>query len=202
MRTLKLICPLVLLLLTAVWAKPKYIPDYFPAPMGAEWHYDMTSDSGISMQIKHVVTAIKKMEKGGYEIEMTSHSPQESKSYYHKVPGWVYIDKTVGASFTMDYVKDQNYLMNPLAIGKGWNYKGTASGMNVTQEWKAVGTEEVTVPAGKYKTIKVESTSDMAGNTTKYTFWYADRVGAVKIVTVAGGITSTSVLTKVVFPKK
>lgn len=209
MRILRISILLVLFLCSAVLAKPKYVPDYFPTGMGTEWHYDLTSTSGITMKTKNVVTSVTKAEKGGWNVIITSYTPQESQNHYHKVSGWVYTDKSVSpaANYTFDFVEDKPDLMNPLVVGKGWDYKGTGSGMAVTQTWKAIAVEEVKVPAGTYKAVRVESEGEMGGNPTKYTFWYADRVGAVKIVTESANpngpaIVSTSVLTKHVVPKK
>lgn len=208
MRKLALQFCLVCLLATAAWSKPEYVPDYFPAPLGAEWHYDVTSSMGTSLKMKNVVTEVTKRAEGGYLIVITSYTPQESVNYYHKVPGWVYIDKSVtpSSNYTFDFVEDKNDLMNPLAIGKTWSYEGTGSGIAVTQDWKVEGAEEVTVPAGKYKAIKVTSNGTMGGNPTKYTFWYVDRVGCVRIETESANpagppIISTTAMTKVVFPK-
>ena len=55
MRYLKLIACLFALLSGVSFAQEKYVPDYFPAPLGAEWHYKLTSTAGMNMEIKTVI---------------------------------------------------------------------------------------------------------------------------------------------------
>ena len=47
--------------------------------------------------------------------------------------------------------------------------------------------EEIEVPAGKYKALRVESESDNNGTTSKSTIWIAPGVGIVKIESERGG---------------
>ncbi len=202
----RLLIPVLLLLaLTAVSsAKEKYVPDYFPAPKGAEWNYKIATSSGMSMDMRLLVTAVTKLADGtGYEVVISSFTPTETINTYHKVAGWVLTDKSVtpSANYTFDYLKDINTLMNPLVSGKTWKYEGKGGGLDITQDWTCVGPENVKVPAGDFKAIKVTSTSDYGGNVTKYIFWYVDRVGMVKSVTEAGGVTSTTELQNYTFPK-
>lgn len=202
----RLFIPILLLLsfTTVSVAKEKYVPDYFPAPKDAEWNYKTTTSAGMSMEMRQVVTGVTKHADGsGYEVVINSYSPTESINTYHKVPGWVLTDKAVtpSANYTFDYEKDINTLMNPLAVGKTWSYKGKGGDLAITQDWTCVGPENVTVPAGDFKAIKVTSTADYGGNVSKFTFWYVDRVGMVKSITEAGGMTSTTELHKYSFPK-
>ena len=50
----------------------------------------------------------------------------------------------------------------------------------LTIKSKAVGTEEVTVAAGKYKALKVEVETTAAGTQVSTTYWFAPDVGVVK----------------------
>lgn len=203
-RRLSILCLALLILAASATAKEIYVPDYFPCPKGGEWNYKINSSNGVTMDMRRLVTEVSKLDKGGYKVVINSYSPTETINTYLKVAGWVYTDKAVtpSVSYTFDYEKDCNELMNPLATGKTWSYKGTAGGMSITQDWKCVGVEAVKVPAGEFKSaIKVTSTSDMGGNASKYTFWYVDRVGMVKSITEAGGVTSTTELVSYKFPK-
>jgi hypothetical protein len=197
--------PLLAVLTSIGLAKSStYVPDYFPSALGTEWYYDVKPAGSPTTKTKNVISKNSALAGGGEDIEITTTTPTESKSFYHKVGGWVILLKVdmPAANYVMDYEEDKKEIMNPLAIGKGWNYKGKAGGMELTQDWKVVGTESVTVPAGKYSAVKVESNSNFGGNPIKYTYWYVDRVGSVKSISEAAGGTKTVVeLTKVVFPK-
>ncbi|GEM86320.1 hypothetical protein [Meiothermus granaticius] len=104
--------------------------------------------------------------------------------------------KTVGRKGVM--------LPNTLGVGSQWSYsftlEGAMSGGTLTDHMetlnKAVGLETITVPAGTFKALKVESTStlkmgmnvggktrDLPSNTIQSTSWYAKGVGMVKSVT-------------------
>jgi hypothetical protein len=203
MRYLKLIALICVLLSSAAVAKEEYVPDYFPAPLGAEWYYKLTSSAGMTMDIKNVVSQRTDASEVGYNIVIDSFVPQKSISYYLKKPGWAMILKTEmpASNYTADYVEDLPHLMNPLKTGATWDYKGKMGGQDMTQSWKVIGAEKVTVPAGEFNAIKVESTSTISGSTTEYTFWYVDRVGAVRVLTKVAGMTNDMVLVKYAFPK-
>ena len=186
-------------------AQEKYVPDYFPSPVGAEWHYKLTSSAGTNMDIKTVVTEHADAAKVGYNIVQKSYLPQESVNYYLKADGVVYACKTEmpASNYSADFVEDKPDLQyyTGLAAGHTWDYKGKMGAQDWTQSWKVVGPEKVKVPAGEFDAIKVESTSEVAGSTTEYTFWYVDRVGPVRIVTKVSGMTNDMVLVKYSFPK-
>jgi len=193
----------------ALAQKKPYVPDYFPAAMGTEWHYDLKSSGGYALKLKTVVTERADASKTGYNVVQTSYvNGSETLNYFLKKSGWVDILKTEmpASNYSMDFVEDKKDLMNPLKVGASWDYKGKAvsgSGTQVwEQTWNVVGVEDVTVPAGSYKAVKVTSTSTVDGNETKYTYWYVDRVGAVRVVTEVAGMTNDMVLTKFVVPKK
>lgn len=87
---------------------------------------------------------------------------------------------------------------------------GTVMTMKVRTDSKAVGEEKVTVPAGTFTALKVESTSTsdvvieggpaVPASTTTATQWWAKGVGMVKSVTDAKNSSTTTVATKVVRP--
>jgi len=204
MRLLRYLFALALLLTTAGMAQEKpYIPDYFPAPLGAEWHYKLTTNMGQNMDIKTVVAERTDASKVGYNIVQKSYVPQESINYYLKKPGWVMTLKTEmpASNYSADYVEDKPDLMNPLKTGATWDYKGKMGGQDWVQSWKVVGPEKVTVPAGTFEAMKVESTSEVSASKTDYTFWYVDRVGTVRVTTKVSGMTTDMQLVKYVFPK-
>lgn len=208
MRKLSILLILFVALSSAGLAQKKpYVPDYFPAQLGMEWEYKISTSSGYNMDMRTVVTERPDASKTGYNVVTTSYTPQESKNYYLKKPGWVMALKTEipASNYTLDYVEDKNEIMNPLKVGATWEYKGKAVASTGEQDWeqswKVEKVDEVTVPAGKYKAVKVTSVSTVSGNVTNYQMWYVDRVGVVKMITDAGGVTSTTELVKFTVPK-
>jgi hypothetical protein len=54
--------------------------------------------------------------------------------------------------------------------------------------------EEVEVPAGKFKALRVEAEQELGANVFKSTLWYAPGVGLVKSVTNTNGTERVQVL--------
>ena len=204
MRFIRLLLTLSLLMSVAGTAQEKpYVPDYFPSPLGAEWNYKLTSSMGQNMDIRTVVAERTDAAKVGYNVVQKTYMPQESINYYFKKPGWVLTLKTEmpASNYIADFVEDKPDLMNPLKVGATWDYKGKMSGQDWTQTWKVAGAEKVTVPAGTFDAMKLESTSEVSGSKTNYVFWYVDRIGLVRVTTEVSGMTTDMQLVKYSFPK-
>lgn len=87
---------------------------------------------------------------------------------------------------------------------------GTVMTMKLRTDSKAVGEEKVTVPAGTYDALKVETTSTsdvtlgegsaLPSSTTTATQWWVKGIGLVKQVAVGKGATTTTSATKVTMP--
>ena len=74
------------------------------------------------------------------------------------------------------------YFSFPLEPGKTWSGSVTypapfgGGGIRVTMTGKALDWEEVTVPAGKFRAIKVEATGGSSFGSRKVVLWYAPEV--------------------------
>ncbi|WP_020474616.1 TapB family protein [Zavarzinella formosa] len=55
-------------------------------------------------------------------------------------------------------------------------------------------TEDVEVPAGKFKTIRLEMKSQVGRVKTEATYWYAPNLGLVKMTGMSGNLESVMVL--------
>jgi hypothetical protein len=73
----------------------------------------------------------------------------------------------------------------PAKAGDTWEWEDRAADAGRRQKikFKIVGEEEVEVPAGKFKAIRVSEEEEVRGRTTKHESWYAPDVGLVKRVT-------------------
>lgn len=95
-------------------------------------------------------------------------------------------------------------LPNDVQVGDEWSQTINASftvgdspmAVVIDTQYKAVGHETVTVPAGTFQTLRVDaqSTLDMAGSKSDFTqtLWYADGVGTVK--SDVGGVASVGLV--------
>ena len=78
-------------------------------------------------------------------------------------------------------------LKYPLKKDDTWETESTIANEQLKIKGKVVDTEEVTVPAGKYKTFRVEIETSVAGMQATITFWFAPDVGIVKQTAGSGG---------------
>lgn len=72
----------------------------------------------------------------------------------------------------------------PAKAGDTWKWEAEKKEGAPAQKttYKVIGEEEIEVPAGKFKAIRVEQTTETNGRTARYEEWYAPRVGLVKKV--------------------
>jgi len=190
---------------SAAAAKPKPAKvdaDYFPLRVGDSWTYRNT-------------------EEGGYTFKVLSEDPQETgpvryvvefrsgviiQNTFSKVSGWVLFHaenypEHDGLKATYDPPKQ--YLPNPLVAGQKWEWTGKdPTQMEHHEKSRVVGLENVTVPAGKFRTMKVVTEVSGGAIPMTRTNWYADGVGLVKSTTDGGNIKYGSELTHYSFKKK
>jgi hypothetical protein len=84
----------------------------------------------------------------------------------------------------------------PPKAGLTWDVDTKIQGQTVKGKF-TTSEEEVTVPAGKYKTFKVSGNDfDIAGMKTNITYWFAENVGIVKLQFSLGGMDAVLELEK------
>jgi len=194
-----------LLLPSAFAAKPKPKPeataDYFPLRVGDSWTY-------------------RNLEEGGYTLKVLNEEPHEGGTvrYIVELLAGVKVQKTYSKAegsvllhvenypehegLQMTYEPPKQVLRNPLAVGQTWEWSGKdPTQVEYQERSRVVGTETVTVPAGKFRAMKVVTETTGAATPKTTTSWYADGVGLVKTMTVAGQIKYGSELTDYSFKK-
>jgi hypothetical protein len=85
----------------------------------------------------------------------------------------------------------------PAKLGDTWTYEpNTPAGAPQRKTTYTMGkVEEIEVPAGKFKALRVESETDLGdGRMARSTLWYASGVGLVKSVSDIGGTERTQIL--------
>ena len=179
----------------------KHAVDYFPLRVGDSWTY-------------------RNNEAGGYTLKVVSEEPLAGNPSrfvvellsgvkiiytFSKVEGWVLFHSEnypehEGLQATYDPPKQ--YLPDPLVVGREWRWSGKDPTQVEHQESsRVVGVEEVTVPAGKFRAMKVVTEMTGGGAAKTRTDWYADGVGLVKSNTDGGQIKYGSELTDYSFKK-
>lgn len=175
--------------------------DYFPLRVGDSWTY-------------------RNMEEGGYTLTVLSEEPQAGAptryvveissavkihNVFSKTEGWVLLHAErylEHEGLEAKYEPPKQYLPNPPEAGQKWQ----SSGLDPTQTPRSeksdvIGFEDVTVPAGKFRAIKIVSQVTGGAIPMTRTSWYAEGVGLVKTTTEGGQIKYGSELTEYSFKK-
>jgi hypothetical protein len=153
--------------------------DYYPFKIGTKWNYKV-GDAKIIVRIaKHEkvgdVTCALVETVANDRVVATEHvSVQKEGLFRHTMAG----QKADPAVL---------FLKLPPKKGDTWKVTSKVAGQDVKATYES-GEEEITVPAGKYKTVVTRTKEFQVGDQKlAATIWYAKNVGMVKtIMTVAG----------------
>jgi len=179
----------------------KTAADFFPLRVGDSWTYRNTEEGGYTLKVLS-----EEPQQGGpvrYVVELLAGA--KIHKVFSKVEGWVlfhsenYLEHE-GLQATYEPAKQ--YLPNPLVAGQKWDWSGKdPTQMDHRESSRVVGFENVTVPAGKFRAMKV--VTEIAGTSVPLTrtTWYADGVGLIKSASVSGQIKYGSELTDYSFKK-
>jgi hypothetical protein len=169
--------------------KPKEPADFFPLRVGDSWNYRNTSgDSQYSLK----VLSEGKLEDGSglYEVELLAGV--KVRKLFSKPHGFVLLHREgypEHEGLEAKYEPPKQYLQNPLVPGAKWEWQGRDyTETEVTESSQVIGFENVSVPAGKFRAMKVVSKVTGGAAVMNKTYWYADGVGLVKTTTEAGQI--------------
>ncbi|MDP9003866.1 MAG: hypothetical protein M3N12_03645 [Verrucomicrobiota bacterium] len=165
------------------------VADFFPLRVGDSWKYRNTSgDAEYTLNI----LSEEPQADGSTRCTMEKMAGVRILYSFSKPPGWVLLHSEgypEHEGLEARYEPAKQYLPNPAKVGFQWTSSSKDPAQTeVTEKSKVVGFENVTVPAGKFRAIKVvsEVTGGVAHMTKSY--WYADGVGLVKTTTDGGKI--------------
>jgi hypothetical protein len=185
-------------------------PDYFPLSKDYWWKYQTTATTGDSaFQTK--VVSVEKRPDGTYVYDLHTQPDAATTStagapgfdeWYVKPKGWVVVEKFAFNGQPNNYDPPRKYLANPLKVDIAWEWEGTKSLNTKSKENSKVdAVEDVEVPAGKFKAMKVTTDIVQGGMPVTKTYWYAPWIGLVQSKTDSGGVISTTQLTDYSFKK-
>ena len=202
--TAALVTAAFLLVQAGFAAKPKSKPsaDYFPLRVGDSWTYRNTEEGGYTLK----VLSEEPHEGGTVRFVVELLSGVKVNNTYSKANGWVLFHAETypeheGLQATYDPPKQ--LLPNPLVVGQKWEWNGKdPTQVEHRESSRVVAVETVTVPAGKFRAMKVVSEISGASVPLIRTSWYAEGVGLVKTMNVGGQIKYGSELTDYSFKKE
>jgi hypothetical protein len=178
-------------------------PDYFPLRVGDSWTYhSTTTDSQYSLK----VASEEKQDDGTIRYLVEKLAGAKVLTWFSKTGDAVlmHLERyTEHEGLEMKYEPAKPFLKNPLVAGSQWGWTGQdVTQTDLEEDNQVTGPEDVTVPAGKFRAMKV--VTKVAGTSTPMikTTWYADGVGLVKSTTEGGQIKYGFELTDYSFKKK
>jgi hypothetical protein len=180
-------------------------PDYFPLRYKYWWKYQSkTVDGTISgFTIKDIHDDRQSDKSIWHELETTPLTGMHIRDWYSKGDGLVLNHhETYGDKMQAEFLPPKKFLKNPLVDGDTWEWAGKGMmAMPVTEKSTVSGPEEITVPAGTFKAMKVEALVTQGGMPVTKTYWYGPNVGLVKSRTQSGTVISNTELVEYQFPK-
>jgi hypothetical protein len=170
----------VTLLSTVAWSAPapkNKLVYYYPLQVGDTLVYEIKTGAMTREQIE-VVAAVE--EKEGKRLVSMVYQSGETKRPAGKVQVSEHGLVRLAAS-TREFSTPHPLLKLPLKAGASWTTN--LDGPVKSYKSKAIGEEEVDVPAGKFKALRVETSFVSAKEReTTVSFWYAPNLGVVKSV--------------------
>jgi DUF3108-like len=153
---------------------------YLSATVGDKRVLELSVNGKASGEVAEWVTAVET--KGGMTVVSFSREAGGPPLYqYGASADGMFRVSSAGVTYDPPY----RLLKLPPKEGESWEAESPSTpGQPV---WKFKYTtgkeEEVEVPAGKFKAVRVEMENEINGTVLRTTYWHAPRVGMVKIVT-------------------
>lgn len=176
--------------------------DFFPLRVDDSWTYrNIGDDSRFTLKV------LKEEKQGDgsirYLVEMMAGV--QVHRYFSKPEGWVLLhfeQYPEHQGLEAKYEPPKKYLQNPLVPGFKWKWNGKDYTQQEFAEDNTVADfEEITVPAGKFRAMKLVSYVTGASSPMTRTYWYADGVGLIKATTEAKTMSYGSELVEYSFKK-
>lgn len=152
---------------------------YVPTAVGDKRVLELTRN-GVSSETTEWVTVVET--KGGMTIVSLSREEGGPTMYQYGASADGVFRVSSGKLF---YDPPTRLLKLPPKEGETWEVEARATAANPSRKVKYTTgeVEEVEVPAGKFKAVRVEMEDEINGAVLRTTYWHAPGAGMVKIVT-------------------
>ena len=159
------------------------MPDYYPLQVGNQWKYRLD----VNGKEVTMTTKIAKIETIDQQklarLEAAVDGNTSATEHLQQTDKGIFRFRTNGIESSPPLL----LLKYPAKNGDKWSGAFTASDSKATYSCEAME-EEVVVPAGKYKTIRVAIKLEEKGQVVNTTYWFAKDVGFVKQTVDAPGL--------------
>ena len=150
--------------------------EWYPLKKDTTWTYKVPGNS-IVMKVTNP------QDKDGAKVETLVNGKSIANEHIQVKDDGVYRTMING----LKPEQPVRFLKLPPKEGESWDVETKIQGQAVKGKF-TTSKEKVTVPAGSYDAFKVEGKDfDIAGMKTNITYWFADKVGIVKLSFSLGG---------------
>jgi hypothetical protein len=150
-------------------------PEYLPLKEGLKWHYQVEAN-GQKLQL---VTQVAKIEaingQSLARLETVSGGTVAASEHLSVTAKGIFRHRYNGVEISPPVC----LLKFPVKNGASWESENKVGEQSAKMVCR-VSSEEVEVPAGKFKTVSVQVVADAAGMKITTTYWFAAGVGIVK----------------------
>ncbi len=166
--------------------------DYYPLKTGMAWFYDVKAD-GQKSKVKSQVAKFETLDgKPVALVEMVVDGMVNSTMHMATTDKGVFRHRVNGVELAPPVC----VLKYPFKKNETWETEAIVGSEKLTAKSTAVGSEEVTVPAGTYNALKATLETTFNGQQSTFTYWFAPGIGIVKQTIVSDGKTITLELEK------
>jgi len=181
-------------------------PDYFPMRWKYLWKYKTKTAEGKETAFSIYNIHDDKQSDGAiwHELQTETSPTMKFDDWYSKSDGQVMDHHTEYEANCLkaDYLPPRVILKHPLTDTLSWQWAGKGMmGVDMVENYNVSGPEEIVVPAGKFKAMKVVCEVTQNGAKANKTYWYGPNIGLVKSITESGPVKSTTELVSYDFPK-
>lgn len=172
-----------LALLSVTWADtPEAVPNYFPAQVGNQWHYQFEVPGRPNGMLTTKVAKLEKIDDQPLirletivqgKVIASEHLAVDQKGLFrHRIQG-------------LEAQPPVCIIKFPIVKGTTWETDTKVGPESVTGK-TTLDLEEISVPAGKFKTIVITMDMTTSGQKIETKMWYAEKVGMVQQILKIG----------------
>jgi hypothetical protein len=175
---------------------------YYPIRKGDTWVYETKGrKDGTSTEYVQVVTKVETKE-GVVHVTLGMVEGGETALWAEVEVSQAGVVSRIAAGRKLDPPKAVIKL--PFKPGEKWHYQPNPEGGGPVgkRTYTSVAEEEVEVPAGKYKAIRIDETWEDRGGPMRSSHWFAPGVGLVKQSTFEGSTETVDFVLKSFKPGK
>ena len=158
-------------------------PDYYPLKPGTRWVYQVEAN-GKKVQLTNQISKLETIDgKSLALVESSVNGSITATEHLTTTDKGIFRNRTNGVEISPPVC----LLKYPFKKGDTWESETVLGNQQLKVKGKSVDIVEITVPAGKYKTVQSDAEMTVGGMRITTTYWFAVDVGVVKQTTDLNG---------------